>query len=282
MPEPTTEPTEPTAPDPEANGTPAAPAPEATAAGEPNPWGGLQGELLGMVQNKGWKSPEDALKSYQSLERLRGVPEDQLIRTPGADASDEEWSEVYAKLGRPEKPEGYGLEAGEGQPDLGALAHAAGLTKRQVEVLQKGLAEIGEGQTQASEQKRSESIAKEFEGVRQEWGKDFDARVAQGQHAVRALGWDGETIEQLENAMGPKWVMDLTSRIGKGLGDHGGLPGEGAPAGGFVMTREMAMAKYNELNADPKFLERLHNENKNVRMAAQAERDRLNEIIDAE
>lgn len=265
---------------PTAPATPESPAASATPAA-PGPWDGIEGELLGVVQNAKWQTPKDAVKAYSDLLRFRGVPAEELIRTPKADATDDDWNEIYRKLGRPETAEGYGLQQVEGQPDLGALAYSAGLTPRQVEILQAGLEKIGEEQSQNSENQSAAQSEREWQELQRTWGKDFNAHVAQSQNAVQALGWDEETLGKLEGAMGTKWLMEFTARIGRGLADGGGLPGEAAPAGSFALTKEQALARYTQLNADPKFRERLQHPDKAVRMAAQRERQALNEIIDA-
>ena len=56
-----------------------------------------------VVAQKGWKEPNDALKSYTELEKSMGSK----VKIPTPESSAEEVSNFYAKIGRPENPDGY-------------------------------------------------------------------------------------------------------------------------------------------------------------------------------
>src|SRR3990172_7528620 len=43
---------------------------------------GADETTVGMVQNKGWKTPNDMLTSYSALEKFVGVPADKMLRLP--------------------------------------------------------------------------------------------------------------------------------------------------------------------------------------------------------
>lgn len=69
-------------------------------------------------------------KSYVHLVKMRGVPEDQLIKLP----SDGNYSEVYNKLGRPEDPSGYEIDiSNDLNKDYAENAHQLGLSKTKQE-----------------------------------------------------------------------------------------------------------------------------------------------------
>src|SRR5690349_14787907 len=63
-------------------------------------------ENRAFVEAKQWGSLGDALKSHRELEAHVG----KALVPPGKDATADDWSKFYAKLGRPEKPEGYELK----------------------------------------------------------------------------------------------------------------------------------------------------------------------------
>lgn len=265
-----------------ANGAPEAPieAPAAPESPPQSPWEGLNGDYKGLVENKGWKSREDALKSYMELERLRGVPESELLRLP-KEGDQEAWNALYARLGRPEKPEDYGLEVPEGGIDLRALAHEAGLSKAQVERLQKGLGELAsklqEQHSEAAQQAQARRAEQETAQLKEEWGNNYDKNVVAAQRGVKALGWDADTLDKLEAAMGTRWVYEEAFKIGRGLSEHGGPLGENRQSG-FGMSPEAARVEFNSWATDPAKIARLQHENREVRMAAQAERSRLRSI----
>jgi hypothetical protein len=56
-----------------------------------------------IVERKGWKSPDDAVKSYREAEVLASSQ----IKLPTDESSPEEKSAFYTKIGRPDTPEGY-------------------------------------------------------------------------------------------------------------------------------------------------------------------------------
>lgn len=86
-------------------------APEANADtnqapnGEGTVWtSGLQdADNRSYAETKGWKSPDDALKSQRELEKIIG----KSVRLPDEKATDEEKSAFWRKMGTPEKADGY-------------------------------------------------------------------------------------------------------------------------------------------------------------------------------
>src|SRR3990167_6497041 len=59
---------------------------------------------------KQWATPEDAVRSNLNLEKLIGVPQDQILKLPKADADAAEWNPIYDRLGRPKTAEEYALK----------------------------------------------------------------------------------------------------------------------------------------------------------------------------
>ncbi len=250
---------------------------QSSAAPATGPWDGLEGDDKGLVEVKGWKTLPDALRSYRNLEKLRGVPEDQLLRIPGKEAGPEAWEALYARLGRPEKPEEYGIEVGEGQVDLSALAHKAGLSVRQAKTLLEGITEVNKGRVEQSEAQYDAQCEREFGELRREWGAEADKNVMLSQRATQALGWDNETVDKLQRAMGTRWIFEQLHKVGRGLGEHGGLLST-QPGSGFGMTQEAARVEYATWQSDPDKIAKLQSSDKNVRMAAAAERGRLRQM----
>lgn len=248
-------------------------------AAAPNPWGELPSDLSGFVQNKGWSSPADALKSYVNLERLRGVPETELLRIP-KEGDAQAWDAFYGRL-RPGKAEEYGVEGVD--PELLSKVHEAGLSKQQVQRLAAYLGERGKASAEQAEQARAQQQEADVATLKREWGGEYDANVEAGKRAARALGWDGDTMDKLEGAMGTRFVLELAARIGRGLREDG-FAGQQGPQGGsaqpFGMTREAAGAKLAQMQADPAFQARLYHADRTIRMAAHAERDAVARIAE--
>lgn len=250
-----------------------------------SPWGELPQDLSGFVQNKGWSSPADALKSYVNLERLRGVPETELLRIP-KEGDTEAWNAVYGRLGRPESPDKYDLgdlAPKEGQLDLRPLAHKYGLTQQQAKGLAADMAQLAGGHSEQAEQARAQKVEADVAALKREWGAEFDANVEAGKRAVRALGWDQAKLDKLEDALGTREVYELAARIGRGLREDG-FAGQQGPQGGsaqpFGMTREAAGARLAQMQADPAFQARLYHADKNVRLEALRERTAIANIAE--
>lgn len=169
------------------------------------------------------------------------------LALPGKDATPEEWAEFYAKIGRPETPEGYELPVPEG--DDGAFAkqmapilHKHGITAEQA----KGLANdwnalVAAQQAEAAKAEQAE-IARldqqnkaEATELRNEWGAQHDANMHFAKLAAQQF-FPAEhapaVISAIESVLGYKATIQMLHTIGKGLGEHdaAGLGGNGGGA----------------------------------------------------
>jgi len=149
-------------------------------------------------------------KSYRNLEQM--LARQDRVAVPAEGASEEEVAAFYAKLGRPESPDGYELPVPEELKEFEGLrseeevaafrkaAHEAGLTPRQAQAVaqmhyaqvQGALAQLREAQTKA----RDEAIAQLAKG----WGTSaeseaFKGHVAQARAGAKVLGIDAETLK---------------------------------------------------------------------------------------
>lgn len=95
-----------------------------------------------LVEKKGWKSGDDALKSYSELEKTFSG----RVKMPTPESSAEEIRQFYQKTGCPENPDGYEIDIPEGVADLrneaveGELkkvAHEMGVSKQAFEAIVK-------------------------------------------------------------------------------------------------------------------------------------------------
>lgn len=250
------------------------------AAEQPNPWGmdSLQTEDRGWIELKGYKGTADLVRAHRGLEKMLGGPRDRLLKLPEKDDAPE-WGEVFGRLGRPETPDGYELQGADAE--LLARAHAAGLSKRQVQALAGYLGERGKAAQEKQEAERAERADADVLALKREWGAEFDLNVQHGKRAVQALGWDEQTIEKLEEALGTKATYQLAARIGRGLAEHSFVQGDNAAAdarGGFGMSVAAAREKFQSMAGDPEFQKRLMSEDPTVRRAAVQERERIAQL----
>ncbi len=247
------------------NAAPAAPstagagaAPAQASAGD---WTSSLPELTrGYIQNKGWQKPDDLITSYQNLEKSVGLPPERLLTLP-KDDDGAAWDQVYNKLGRPEKPEGYGLKDKDGKPtDFQKWAsesfHKAGLTSKQAQAVVGQWDAYVKGQTEAQTQAFNAKVAEEEAGLKTEWGAAHDQYTKQAQLAARNLGVGEDVIGALEGKMGYAATMKLFQKIGAKMGEGDFVAGNRSDSFGSAMTPEAAKSRIEELKQDREFIQK--------------------------
>ena len=154
----------------------------------------------------------DALaKSYINATRMIGQDK---VAVPNENSTDDQWNEVYTKLGRPESADKYKLEAkSEVVPiDEGAIkqfaenAHKLGLNNKQAQGILEFYKNSMEGTAQQSKIDTETAQANAEQQLRQEWGKTFEENVKKAGSVAKAnLGVE---------------VLDMQLKDGTRLGDH--------------------------------------------------------------
>ena len=154
---------------------------------------------------------EALAKSYVNATRMIG--QDKIV-VPNKNSTEEVWEEAYAKLGRPETPDQYNLkiESDVVKMDDSAIksfaeqSHKLGLNSKQAEGILDFYKNNMEGIAQQSKIDTETSQAQSEQLLRQEWGRDFDAKVKQAGAIAKAN-------------INPE-VLDMTLSNGTRLGDH--------------------------------------------------------------
>lgn len=207
-------------------------------------------------------TPEALAKSYVDAEKRLGAPPDQLIRLPTKPDDKAAWDEVYSRLGRPEKADGYGIKLPENATEemkavsgkLAETAHIAGLSPAQLRPLVDLLqAEANSAQTQAVAARETETRETQAT-LRKEWGAKFDVYGKEIGKLVVDLG--GQPLLDELNASGLGNSLALNRALAK-LVDRVAEPerpgGEGgrADVGDRPFTPAQAGAERARLEADP-------------------------------
>ena len=268
----------------------------AAASGEPAPqvtqdWKSSLPEDLRMdpsIANQ--PSVESMGRSYVSAQRMVGLDK---IAVPTEHSTDEEWSQVFDKLGRPESPAGYDLEmnnipAGlEANPQLvdwfAGTAHDIGLTPKQAQALADRYHVMAGEVEQSPDELAIAAEAKEQEGVRslqREYGKAFDTKIGTAKAVLSQYGGDDLLEMRLEDgtalASNPSLVRTLVN-IGDFMQNKLGEDTlRGAKTGGNAMTPQDAQRELNtvQVQGGP-YWDSMHPGH----AAAVAESLRLNEFI---
>ena len=154
----------------------------------------------------------DALaKSYINATRMIGQDK---VAVPNQNSTDDQWSEVYDKLGRPESPDKYKLEINSEstQIDEGAIksfaenAHQLGLNNKQAQGILEYYKNSMEGTAQQERIDTETAQANAEAELRKEWGRSFDENIKKAGAVAKAN-------------MSPE-ILDMQLKDGTRLGDH--------------------------------------------------------------
>ena len=154
----------------------------------------------------------DALaKSYINATRMIG--QDKVV-IPTNNSTEEQWNEVYDKLGRPESAEKYSLDAKSKVVSLddnavkqfAETSHKLGLNNKQAQGLLEFYKQNMEGTAQQAKVDTQTAQAQAEQELRSEWGREFDSKVKQASSLAKAN-------------IKPE-ILDMTLSNGTRLGDH--------------------------------------------------------------
>lgn len=223
----------------------------APAASAPSDWRAALPEALQKDPAlASFKDVASLAKSYREAAKLIGSS----IRIPGPNASPEEVAAFRAKLGVPESPEGYRMDAppevaplldGEMLDRFKQAAHRLGVPAQAVAGLwQWYLGELREQQRGVAQM--TKQVAAQ---LREEWGDAlFERNVALAQRTVREFG--GEELIEFLDATGlgnHPGLIKLFARVGHLLAEDGHVPGD---VNGIV-TPEAARQRIAEIMSNP-------------------------------
>ena len=228
-----------------------------------------------------FKDANDMAASYKSAASMVGMDKGRVLAVPNNDNDPAAWDNVYKQLGRPEKPEDYGVKT---DGEDGALwqkalpeMHKLGLNKRQVEGLQAMMGGMA-GEHAAQFADPAVAVKSYFEragvaltsekfadatkaGFQQEWGTAFDDKMHAANRAAVAL-------MEMDPKLGPMFkapndggsglanhpdVIRMLSVIGSKLGEPSGLTGGGGQNQARAMTPSDAATELSRLSADKEF-----------------------------
>ena len=193
-----------------------------------------------MVKDKGWKSPQDILKSYKELENLSS----NKFSIPKADDA-EAWKKLDAKLGCPDTIEGYDIQdiADIDKPFIDAFKEAAleaGMRPSQFQKMYDCYKDRQEKLTEAF----NAQVEKDKDDVRAEWGNDYSMNEEIMKRGLRLFELPEELLSNIEMAISTKEFMKLGKRIGA-LVSEDAAKGLG---GGESMSQEMTTEDFiNEI-----------------------------------
>ncbi len=250
------------------------PTPSPTPTPDPTPapaWhAGVDADILGHWQNKGWKidDPKEialaATRQAREAEKHFGVPADQLLKMPKADAKPEDLKAFYQRLGAPADPKDYDfngikfngedLEASFADAMRGAL-NAAYVPKDKAGSIVSAVVKYLEDADKAESAIGTAKLAEEKASLAKNWGTNYDFNHLKAMEGARRLGITPEAVKALEGQIGYAGVMEAMRKIGAGTSEDAFIE-RGATGSGNPVTREGATARKAELMADTAWCDR--------------------------
>ena len=154
---------------------------------------------------------EALAKSYVNATRMIGQDK---VAVPNNNSTDDQWNEVYDKLGRPESPDKYQLEV---KSDVVPLdesavksfaenAHQLGLNNKQAQGILEFYKNSMEGSAQQNQIDMETAQANAEQELRKEWGGNYEANIKKA-GAVAKANMDAN-------------ILDMQLKDGTRLGDH--------------------------------------------------------------
>ena len=154
---------------------------------------------------------EALAKSYVNATRMIGQDK---VAVPNNNSTEDQWNEVYDKLGRPESADKYKLEVKSDVVPLdeGAIkqfaenAHQLGLNNKQAQGILEFYKNSMEGSAQQSKIDNETAQANAEQELRKEWGSNYENNIKKAGSIAKAN-------------MNPE-VLDMELKDGTRLGDH--------------------------------------------------------------
>jgi hypothetical protein len=214
---------------------------------------------------RNFTDPASLAKSYVHAQRMIGADK---ILLPGKTATDEDWANVWSKLGRPQAPSEYELNFENpvfGDNELESFkksAFEAGLNNRQVERMAKFLDEAVSGARSSRSEMTEKAVYEAEQELRQEFGQAFEQRMALAYNAATQLLGDASLLDEVELSDGrvlgdhPQ-VVRMFAKLAEQIGEDK-LLGETSE---LIMTPQEAGQRIAEMTRrDSPYWDKLHPE----------------------
>ena len=230
---------------------------------------GLDSDLGQLVAQKGWRSAQDVLTSYQNLERLVGSDR---LTLPGRDAAPEAWAPVWEKLGRPKNAADYAFNPPEG----GAYDPAAadwfretafdlGLSNDQALKLHDAfLARFPAAPITDAEPDDTDILPQESETeLRDHWGRSYDRNMAAARRAFAAFLGDAAPFHDIADGLGETALMEMLAKVGNAIGEdsitaHADASGAGPRSPAHALSEIARLQRAAKADAKHPYVNKMH------------------------
>lgn len=224
---------------------------------DPGSWDLIRDQIPEDLQGeKFWEQIPDTatlLKNYAHAQKFQG----QAVKIPGEDATEDDWSNFFTKMGRPESHDGYEVTLpevkGGWNDDLvdgfKKTAHQLGLTPGQVQGVLNFYGPAVDGMIEAADRNFEQEMQAATDQLKEKYGAAYDQKIAVARAALQHYAND-DLMERLENngMLNDARFIEMFAGIGEILQEDGLITGH---VDG-VMTKEAAKEELAKLQEDPK------------------------------
>jgi hypothetical protein len=202
------------------------------------------------------KDIKNLAKSYVHGKRMLGA---EKIPVPGKNATEDDWANVYKKLGLPDPdkydvkfPETYDQEF---TKSLKETLHKAGVLPKQAQTLVDFYNNYATEAMKRAEESQTLEKTKQFDTLKKEWGDAFNKNVEVAKHTFQKFV-DKDTMQYLNDSGFTKdpVVFKVFAKIGEMLGEDKVVDPKGS--GGFSPVD--LQAKIDTLMSDPAYFSKSH------------------------
>lgn len=214
---------------------------------------------------RAFTDPASLAKSYVHAQRMIGADK---IPLPGKSATDEDWANVWSKLGRPQSPDEYDLQfenpvfADEELASFRQSAFDAGLNNQQIDRMAKFLEQTVSSANSSRSEAAERAVYEAEQELRQEFGQAFEQRMGLAYNAAKQLLGDADLLDEVQLADGrmlgdhPQ-IVRMFAKLAEQIGEDQ-LLGESSE---LIMTPQEATQRITEMTRrDSPYWDKLHPE----------------------
>lgn len=213
----------------------------------------IEQDLAGDPSLKAIKDVPSLIKSYVHAQRKMGADKTVL---PNKDSSNEEWLNLYHKLGLPTEFDNYGVNAPEEAVtseefinDFAKLAYENKLLPDQANSLLAFVNEQTKAQMELQQAQQQEMLNEGISRIKEEWGEAFEQNVHKAKLAVKEFG--GEELSNYLNETGlgnDPQLIKAFAKMGNAYFKEDNFQGKEKPA--YAMAPAEAQEKINNIMGD--------------------------------
>lgn len=193
-------------------------------------------------------------QGHVNLQKLVGRDK---IPVPGKDSGDEEWKDIFHKLGLPEDPSKYEVKFKDGvkidqdfAKQFKENSYKLGILPKQAQALADWFSDVNVQAEQQIQTQRKSQMDKEMSSLKQEWGQAFDHKITRAQQVISKFA-DDELKSYLDKSgLGNDTrLIKLLSHVGENMYSEGRIVGgETSSAITPAQAQEKVGAIFKDLN----------------------------------